>query len=177
MDIFLSLLALVLSIGGILGAILPALPGLPLSWLAMLCVYNCSYSTITPTQLYVWLGIAIVLTVVDNILPAYITKKMGGSRSGVIGATLGILAGFFFFPPVGVILCPFFGAVLGELLHDKNDVGRAFVIGFGSFLSFIVGTGMKLIAAVWMLAYFIGDILDLTIASCQSAFNWIVSLF
>ena len=59
------------------------------------------------------------------------TRRFGGSRSGAIGATVGVFAGFFFFPPVGIILGPFFGAVLGELLNDRRDAGKAFPVGIG----------------------------------------------
>lgn len=56
------------------------------------------------------------------------------------GPRQGVFAGFFLFPPVGIILGPFAGAVLGELLNDRSDVPKAFLVGFGSFLAFVVGT-------------------------------------
>ena len=86
------------------------------------------------------------------------TRRFGGSRSGAIGATVGVFAGFFLFPPFGIVLGPFFGAVIGELLHDKSDPAKALLIGLGSFLSFIVGTGLKLAAAAGMLIYVVADI-------------------
>jgi len=85
------------------------------------------------------------------------TRRFGGSRSGAIGATVGVFAGFFLFPPVGIILGPFVGAVLGELLNDRGDVPKAFLVGFGSFLAFVVGTGVKLAASVGMLIHVTAD--------------------
>lgn len=151
MDIALSVAAFLLSIVGIVGCIVPALPGVVLSYAGLLCAYFTSYSSMSPAAIWLWLAITVAVSVADYFLPAWMTRRFGGSRSGAIGATVGVFAGFFFFPPVGIILGPFFGAVLGELLHDRNDTARAFKSGFGSFLAFIVGTGLKLIVAIWML--------------------------
>ncbi len=157
MDIFLSIVALTLSILGIIGSVFP-LPGILFSYLGLVCAYFCSYADITPRTLIVWAVISIVVSVIDFVLPPYFTKKLGGSRAGVIGSTIGMFAGFMVFPPVGIILCPLFGAVLGELYHDKSDIDKAFKVGMASFVSFIFGTGIKLIATIWMLGVLIQDL-------------------
>ena len=59
------------------------------------------------------------------------------------------MAGFLF-GPVGIILGPFFGAVAAELINDSSDRNRAFKSGLGSFLSFFVGTGIKLVISLWL---------------------------
>ena len=74
-----------------------------------------------------------------------------------LGATIGTVVGFFFIPPLGILLGPFVGAVIGELCHNREDISKAFLVGFGSFLSFIVGTGLKLIAAVGMFVHISAD--------------------
>ena len=94
-------------------------------------------------------AITVAVSVADYFLPAWMTRRFGGSRSGAIGATVGVFAGFFFFPPVGIILGPFFGAVLGRAAQRPPRRGaRRFWSAYGSFLSFVVGTGIKLAAAV-----------------------------
>ena len=81
-----------------------------------------------------------------------------------------MLVGMFLFPPFGVILGPFFGAVLGELSRDKNDVDRALKSGLGSFLAFIVGTGLKLLVGIWMFW--------VVISTCYTPLkDWILSIF
>jgi len=142
MDIALSVAAFLLSIVGIVGCIVPALPGVVLSYAGLLCAYFTSYSSMSPAAIWLWLAITVAVSVADYFLPAWMTRRFGGSRSGAIGATVGVFAGFFFFPPVGIILGPFFGAVLGELLNDRRDAGKAFLVGIGSFLSLVAAIGM-----------------------------------
>mgnify|MGYP000040740336 CR=1 FL=1 len=157
MDITLSIAAFALSILGIIGCIVPALPGVALSYAGLLCAWFTSYSQMTSGAIWLWLAVTVAVSAADYFLPAWMTRRFGGSRSGAIGATAGVFAGFFLFPPVGIILGPFAGAVLGELLHDKSDPGKALLVGIGSFLSFIVGTGIKLVAAVGMLLHVAAD--------------------
>ena len=157
MDITLSLLAFALSILGIIGCIVPALPGVVLSYAGLLCAYFTSYSQMSASALWLWLGVTVAVSVADYFLPAWMTRRFGGSRAGAIGATVGVFAGFFLVPPVGIFLGPFLGAVLGELLNDRSDVPKAFLIGFGSFLSFIVGTGIKIAASAGMLIHVAAD--------------------
>lgn len=171
MDIFLSIAAFVLSLLGILGCVMPLLPGPALSFVGLLCAYGSSYSTISGTAVWLWLAATVLVSLADYFLPAYMTRLMGGSRAGAIGATIGLLIGMiFFFSVVSLILFPFLGAVVGELLHDRTDAGRAFRSGFGSFIAFAVGTGIKLVVCVGMFIRVIAD----TWAPFR---DWTVSLF
>lgn len=156
MDILLSILAFVCSIVGIAGCIVPVLPGVALSYVGLLCASFCSWSHVSVTSLLVWLGITIAVTLADFYLPAWMTRRFGGSRAGAVGATVGVVVGFFF-SPVGILVGPFLGAVVGELLHNRTDAPKALLIGLGSFLSFIVGTGLKLVAAVGMFILLVAD--------------------
>ncbi len=170
MDILLSISAFLLAILGIAGCIVPALPGTLLSYGGLLCAYFTSYSQMGPAALWVWLAVCIVVSVADYFLPAWMTKRFGGSRAGSIGATVGVFVGFFFLPPIGIILGPFLGAVIGELLHDRNDRAKALVVGVGSFLSFIVGTGIKLIASIGILVHVAAD-------TWPALRNWFATVF
>ena len=155
MDIALSVAAFLLSIVGIVGCIVPALPGVVLSYAGLLCAYFTSYSSMSPAAIWLWLAITVAVSVADYFLPAWMTRRFGGSRSGAIGATVGVFAGFFFFPPVGIILGPFFGA---------------FLVGIGSFLSFVVGTGIKLAAAIGMFVHVTAD-------TYPAVRDWFATLF
>ena len=150
MDITLSIFAFIFSIIGVVGCIVPILPGVVFNFIALVIAYYCSYTQLTLNTLMIWLVVTIAVSIADYFLPIYMTKKFGGSRAGVIGATVGLIGGLIFFGVFGVILGPFIGAVLGELINDKKDSAKAFKVGIGSFLAFFVGTGLKLIASIWM---------------------------
>ncbi|MDE5729906.1 MAG: DUF456 domain-containing protein [Alistipes sp.] len=157
MDILLSVAAFLLSAIGIVGCIVPGVPGVVLGYAGLLCASFCSYSRLPASLLWIWLGVTVVGTAADFVLPGYMTRLAGGTRAGVWGATAGMIVGFLCGGFVGAVLGPFFGAVVGELLRDRRDSARAFRSGFGSFLAFVVGTGLKLAAAGWMLGYVWAD--------------------
>ena len=157
MDVVLSICAFLLAILGIAGCIVPALPGTLLSYGGLLCAYFTSYSQMSASALWIWLAVCIAVSVADYVLPAWMTKRFGGSRAGSIGATVGVFVGFFFLPPIGIILGPFLGAVIGELINTRDERAKALLVGFGSFLSFIVGTGVKLIASIGILVHVFAD--------------------
>lgn len=157
MDLFLSILAFLCCLAGIVGCVVPVLPGPVLSFAGLFCAYACSYSTLTPASMWLWAGLTAAVTAVDYFLPGYMAKLFGGTRAGMIGATVGLIAGLFAGGPVGIVLGPFAGAVAGELFNDRTEVRRALIVGVGSFLSFLVGTGIKLVASIGMLTFVVAD--------------------
>lgn len=170
MDIFLAIMAFLLAIVGLIGCVVPIIPGIVLNFLALVLLSLTDYADIGLSALAVWLVVTILVTVADFYLPAWMTRRFGGSRAGEVGAIVGVLVGMFLFPPFGVILGPFFGAVLGELSRDKKDVDRALKSGLGSFLAFIVGTGLKLIVGIWMFG--------VLVSTCYAPLKaWILSIF
>lgn len=98
-------------------------------------------------------AIAVIVTVLDYFVPVWGTKKFGGSKYGVRGATIGLIVGIFFGPP-GIIIGPFLGAFIGEMIF-KDDFKYALKAGFGSLLGFLTGIGLKLAASFTITFYFI----------------------
>ncbi len=147
MDIFLSLLAIALMLLGIAGAILPLLPGPALSFLGLVSLYFTSSEPFTLKFLLIWLLLTVAVSFVDQIIPILGTKKMGGSKYGVWGSAIGLVAGIFFFPPIGMIVGPFLGALIGELLGGM-DFNKALRAAVGSFIGFLGGTILKVIFGI-----------------------------
>lgn len=159
MDILWTIGIFVFSILGIIGCIVPMIPGTAFSYAGLICAYLCSSATLSGWSMLIWLAVSLVTIAADYYLPAVMARRFGGSKAGAIGATVGVFFGFFLMSPfLGVILGPFFGAVIGELVHDKSDPAKALVVGFGSFASFIVGTGLKLIVSLAMMVYAIAHV-------------------
>ena len=124
MNIFLVVLAFLFLLVGLIGSVVPALPGPPLSFIGLLLLQWSGYGNFSPAFLWVWGAITVAVTIIDNILPAWMTKKFGGSRAAVIGSVLGLIAGMFFFAPIGLLVGPFLGAFAGELINIRIQAKR-----------------------------------------------------
>ena len=153
--IALKIIAVILGIVGLVGCILPVIPGPPLSWLGLLMVYLTGPEGMTTTFLIVWLAIAVVVTVLDYIVPSWVTRKTGGSKAAARGTLVGLVLGIIFFPPWGMIAGAFFGALLAEMIFNGRDMAGSLKPAFGSFLGFLLSTGLKLTASGVMMFYII----------------------
>lgn len=154
MEFFLVFVALFLMILGIIGSFLPVLPGPLTSWAGLLVLHLSDGVEMSQTFLFSTLLVAIFIYILDYIIPALGTKRFGGSRSGMIGTTLGLIIGLLSPIPFGIIIGPFIGALIGEMIH-RNDMEKALKAAFGSFLGFIASTFLKFIVAIVFLGFFI----------------------
>ncbi len=140
---------------GILGSLLPALPGPPISWVGLLLLYLCPGMERNYWVLGITLVIAIVIAILDYIIPAKGTKRFGGSKYGIWGTNIGLIVGIFAPIPFGFIIGPFVGALIGELLYDRKDSTRATKAAIGSFIGFLAGTFIKFVVSIAYLGFFI----------------------
>jgi uncharacterized protein YqgC (DUF456 family) len=157
-DYLLTALGGILMIVGILGCILPVLPGPPLSYAGLLALHFTKYADFSSTFLITWGCVTIIVTALDYVVPIWGTKKFGGSKSGMWGAGIGLVIGIFLLPPLGIIIGPFAGAVIGEALTGKNT-SDSFRAGLGSFLGLLVGVGIKLASSIIMTFYFVKELI------------------
>lgn len=156
MDIFLLVFSSVLILVGLVGCVLPILPGPPISFVGLLMLHYSSYGNFTSKNLWFFGVLAIVVTILDYVIPIWGTKRFGGSKRGQWGATFGLIAGLFL-GPFGIILGPFFGAYLGEI-SGGGDSKMAMKSALGSFLGFLMGTGIKLITSGVMAYLFVAEV-------------------
>ena len=147
MDILLLLLGAFFIILGIIGAFIPILPGPITSWVGLLLIHFTNVISFNWTFILSTLVIAVVVYILDYIIPALGTKKFGGSKYGIIGTTVGLLVGLIFLGPFGIIVGPFIGAFIGELIHDNENSNRALKAAFGSLIGFLFSTGLKFIVS------------------------------
>lgn len=157
LDVLLIILGIIFVVTGILGCVLPVIPGPPISFFSLVLLHFTSRVQYTPRFLFLMLIIALIVTVLDYIVPIWGTKRYGGSKKGIWGATIGLLIGLFI-GPVGIILGPFAGAVIGESI-DGKDSKNALRAGFGAFMGFMMGIGMKLVASGFMTYYFFKELI------------------
>jgi uncharacterized protein YqgC (DUF456 family) len=151
MDILLLSLGIICLLTGLAGAILP-LPGPPLSFAGLILLHMSKFAEFSQAAL-IGLGfVTVVITVLDYYIPILGTRKFGGTRAGAIGATLGLLIGFFLLPAVGMFIGTFLGALIGELIGGAN-FQSAIKSAVGSFIGFITGIVMKTILCLIMIGY------------------------
>ena len=149
MDIALLVLAFVLMVVGIIGCIVPGLPGTPLAYIGLWIAQATERVDFSWQTLLVWGIVVIAVSVLDYVVPALGTKRYGGTKYGVWGSTIGVFVGLFF-GVAGVIIAPLVGAVIGELIGGKNST-EALKAGLGSFMGIMLGTVIKLICCGLMI--------------------------
>ena len=155
MDIFLLTIGFLFVMLGLIGSFLPVLPGPLTSWLGLLILYFTSIVPMNYTFLGITLAIAILIWLLDYIIPAIGTKRFGGSTYGVYGTTIGLLIGLLSPIPFGILIGAFLGAFIGEMLHDKKNTKRAFKASIGSLLGLITSATIKFtVALVYAVLFF-----------------------
>ena len=159
MDLILVSIGFILCIVGLIGSVLPVLPGPPLGWLGLLFL---ELTVAIPTN-YWLLGITFVIAIgiflLDYMMPAISTKKFGGSKAGAVGAVLGLIIGILAPIPFGILIGPFLGAFIGEIVFNKTKGPQALKSALGSFLGFLASTIMKLTVSLVFLGIFIWKVL------------------
>lgn len=160
MDTVLLIFGILLGIIGIVGSIVPGIPGPPLSFIGVLLMYfrkglDSGGEPMGVTLLLVLLAVTIAVTVLDYVVPAWFTKITGGTKYASRGATIGLIAGLIFPLPIGMIAASLLGAFVGELFFANKDAASSAKSALGAFLGFLAGTGAKLISSAVMLYYII----------------------
>lgn len=141
---------LFLVVAGLVGSVIPGLPGTPLYLVAMLIARFCGDVEMSNLELFVIFILVAVTFAVDFFLPMWTTKKFGGTKAGVYGSIVGLLAGLFLPIPIpgASIICMFLGAIIGEYIAGQsNDV--AVKSGMGNLIGFIVATTVKFALGVY----------------------------
>jgi uncharacterized protein YqgC (DUF456 family) len=156
-DYILLILGIIMMIVGIIGCLVPVLPGPPLSYLGLIMLHLSKFGQFSKSVLIALAAVTIVVTILDYIVPIWGTRKFGGSKYGMRGATVGLVIGLFL-GPVGIIVGPLIGAIVGELIF-KDDMKYALKAGFGSLLGFLTGIGLKLAASFVMTFYFVRELI------------------
>lgn len=154
-DYLLLISGILLMILGIIGCLVPVLPGPPFSFIGLILLHLSRFGHFEASTLIILGSVAVVVTILDYIVPIWGTRKFGGTKYGARGATVGLIIGLFL-GPAGIIIGPFVGAFVGEMIF-KDDIKYALKAGFGSLLGFLAGIGLKLAASFVMTFYFMKE--------------------
>ncbi len=154
--------AIICAIIGLAGSILPALPGAPLSFAGLVLLCFCDGADISSTSIWVSAIFLAIVSVLDYVAPIWLTNASGGSKQATRGSIAGLIAGLFFFPPWGLVIGPFIGAFVGELMTHATT-GKALKVAMMSFVGFVLTTGMKIIYSGVLLFMVIKEAIEIVV--------------
>ncbi len=147
-------IAIIMFLIGLIGTILPALPGVLLIFGGMLVYgFMTGFASLSIWFFVMQLLVMAVIFIVDFIASVVSTKKYGGSKQAAFGAAVGTILGVIILGPLGIIIGPFAGSVAAEVLLGK-EIKQAVKVGFGSLVGVMGGTLFKLAAEALMIIYF-----------------------
>jgi uncharacterized protein YqgC (DUF456 family) len=155
MDIFLLVIGLAFVLIGIAGSVLPVLPGPPIGWVGLLLLYLTKSVPMDYWAIGITLFLAVLVSILDYVVPAIGTKKFGGTKYGMWGTTIGLVVGLFIPIPLGFLIGSVLGAFIGEMLYDSKDTNRATKAAVGSFIGFVGSTLIKLVVTFGYLIWFV----------------------
>src|SRR5690606_24287522 len=117
-DLVVQIILAAVMLAGALGAVLPVLPGAPVAFGALLLARLLNFSELSWWVIGVFGFLTVLGIALDYIVPVATTKKMGGSKYGIWGLILGLIVGIVFSPFgfVSIIIAPFLGALIGEMI-------------------------------------------------------------
>ena len=153
----LFIIAFVLLFLGLLGSMIPGLPGPPLSYIGILLIHFFTGTQFSTSFLLTWAVIVVLVFLLDYFMQIWGVKKFGGGRKAIIGTFVGLFMGLLF-PPLGLFIGPFCGAFIGALLEVRGDNNRALKVAVGSFIGFVTGTILKLVISSVLFYYAIYNI-------------------
>ena len=161
MDFFLIAISFLFMALGLIGSFLPILPGPLTSWVGLLILHLTKAVPMNWTFLIITFCVALGIWLLDYIIPSMGTKKFGGSKAGIIGTSIGLIVGLIAPIPGGIIIGPFCGALIGELIN-KSKFNNALKAAFGSFLGFLASTFIKFLVSVIYFGFYFMKVIDNT---------------
>ena len=154
----LLVLSALLVLLGIVGTVLPLLPGIALVFAGLfLAAWAEDFTRVGAVALTLIGSLALLAFVVDFVASLLGAKRAGASPQALIGATLGAIVGLFLGIP-GLILGPFVGAVGGEFLA-RRELLQAGKVGLGTWIGLVVAAVAKVVIAFLMIATFLASAL------------------
>ena len=153
MDLILLVLGLILCLVGVIGSFLPIIPGPATSWLGILLLNLTSVVEFNLNFVLITLTVAISVGILDYLIPVLGVKKLGGTRSGQIGTTLGLIIALIILGPIGIIIGPFGGALLGEM-STKKSFQDSIKPAFGAFVGVVAGSVIKFLISLSFLFFY-----------------------
>ena len=155
MDLFLIIISSLLIILGMAGSFMPILPGPLTSWFGLFIFNLIPTAEIESTILVITFIIAIIIFILDNLIPIYGSKYFGATKYGIIGASTGLVIGILSPIPFGILIGPILGALIGELIFN-NDLKKSIKSSIGVLIGFLASSLIKFVTCIaYLMIYLI----------------------
>jgi uncharacterized protein YqgC (DUF456 family) len=157
MEIFFVSFSFLMVLFGIIGSLIPLLPGPFFAYIGLILFHVLDTSVSISPFVLVFLGVLLVVIVIsDYILPIYGSRFFGGSKYGTRGSTLGLILGILtsWGGPWGIIIGPFLGAFFGELFFGQT-IKKAYLAAWGALLGFLGSTFIAVLYSLFVCFIFI----------------------
>ncbi len=147
-------LACIMVLVGLVGTLLPALPGVPFVFGGLLvAAWIGDFQQIGWPTLTILAVLTAIAIAVDLLATLFGAKRVGASKQALIGAAVGSVTGIFF-GLIGIFIFPFVGAVVGELIA-RRGMAQAARVGVATWLALLFGALAKLSLALTMVGVFV----------------------
>jgi uncharacterized protein YqgC (DUF456 family) len=148
------IIGLIVAVAGLIGCVIPGIPGPPLNFLSLV-ILEIGIENAFSVDFYItWGLITVVVVLLDYVLPVWGAKAYKSSKYGIWGSVIGMILGIIFFPPFGMIIGLFLGAVIGELIAGKEH-REALKVGTVTFVASILMILVKIAVSGTMTYYFV----------------------
>ncbi|MDD5547811.1 MAG: DUF456 domain-containing protein [Candidatus Pacebacteria bacterium] len=158
LEILYIIFSFVLVAAAAVGVILPFLPGVPLAWAGMLLfAYTTGFTAISFKAVLIFLGLTVLITILDIVAPILGAKRYKASKYGLLGSFAGTIIGVFMLGPLGIIVGPLLGALMGEYFGGR-EMGDAWKSAKGAAIGMLIGNVIKLALIMIMAGFMIAAI-------------------
>ena len=147
MDLFLIIISSLLIILGMVGSFMPIIPGPLTSWFGLFIFNLIPTAEIDNTILVITFVIAIIIFILDNLIPIYGSKYFGATKYGIVGASIGLVVGILSLNPFLILIGPIIGALIGELIFN-NDLKKSIKSSIGVLIGFVASSLIKFVTCI-----------------------------
>lgn len=154
MDFILFLIGSFFILLGIAGSVLPVIPGPLTAWVGLLLLHCTATVAMDYTFLSLTFFVALLVFIFDQFISIWGVKKFGGNRKSVIGSVVGLIIGFLFLGPLGLLIGPFFGAFFGGFWGNQT-FKESLRSAFGALVGFITGSALKFLLGILYLIFYV----------------------
>lgn len=138
---------------GIVGSVVPVLPGPALGYLGLIVTQFSSRHPFSVKMLVILAVVTLVVSLLDYIIPVYGAKKLQGTKYGIRGCVIGLLLGALLLFPIGLFIGAILGALVGEMIGGKS-LHQAIRPALGSLLGFLAGAVIRVLLSLSIALYF-----------------------